>query len=169
MKTKLNIGSFARILLGVKLSPMLVWVIVLIGTVGGVSEAAAQTDTRAVVGYYYYTLNGASIFSKNRYIFTRNAGTDIPNTQYFIIDGKEYDKRNISLVSNNILPVRVLGGIATIEVSVGGKGNTIQHPYYIDFNELAVNRAMAAAPIGSLRVTPSRNPSEQTKVQWNVQ
>jgi hypothetical protein len=40
---------------------------------------------------------------------------------------------------------------------------------YIDLNELSVNRAMAAAPMGSLQVTPSNNPSEQTKVQWNVQ
>jgi hypothetical protein len=40
---------------------------------------------------------------------------------------------------------------------------------YIDFNELSVNRAMSAAPIGTLKVTPSNNASEQTKVQWNVE
>jgi hypothetical protein len=40
---------------------------------------------------------------------------------------------------------------------------------FIDFNELAVNRAMSAAPIGTLKVTPSNNASEQTKVQWSVE
>jgi hypothetical protein len=44
--------------------------------------------------------------------------------------------------------------------------NTI---YYIDLNDLTVNRAMAAAPIGTLKVTPSNNASEQTKVQWSVE
>jgi hypothetical protein len=40
---------------------------------------------------------------------------------------------------------------------------------YIDLNDLAVNRAFTAAPIGTLRVTPSNNASEQTKVQWSVE
>jgi hypothetical protein len=40
---------------------------------------------------------------------------------------------------------------------------------YVDFNELSVNRAMSAAPIGTLKVTPSNNASEQTKVQWSVE
>jgi hypothetical protein len=40
---------------------------------------------------------------------------------------------------------------------------------YVDLNDLAVNRAMTAAPIGTLRVTPSNNASEQTKVQWSVE
>jgi hypothetical protein len=50
--------------------------------------------------------------------------------------------------------------------SVYHSGNSF---LFIDLNELAVNRAMAAAPIGTLRVTPSNNASEQTMVRWSVE
>jgi hypothetical protein len=40
---------------------------------------------------------------------------------------------------------------------------------FIDFNELEVNRAMSAAPIGTLKVTPSNSASEQTMVRWSVE
>jgi hypothetical protein len=63
----------------------------------------------------------------------------------------------------------VLSGGATnnglIAKGYWGEGSV----YYIDLNELAVNRAMSAAPIGTLKVTPSNNASEQTKVQWSVE
>jgi hypothetical protein len=62
------------------------------------------------------------------------------------------------------------GETYTVRAPKSATTEELPGPYlFIDFNELAVNRAMSASPIGTLKVTPSNNASEQTKVQWSVE
>jgi hypothetical protein len=66
-------------------------------------------------------------------------------------------------------PIHLVAGIKTNNGLLAKNVASSITTYYCDLNDLAVNRAMAAAPIGSLKVTPSSNASEQTKVQWSVE
>jgi hypothetical protein len=153
-----------------------VMALALIGLFSGVVKSEA--DTRAIIGKAI-TYHGQSLTQDqyNKIMQRRN-----PNPELEPALGKDWYAyyRNNEVYAYYGTPTSAsIGPEKFYDVMIltsnglfcyaGRKGVFLNRVSFIDFNELTVNRAMAAAPIGSLRVTPSNNPSEQTKVQWNVQ
>jgi hypothetical protein len=119
--------------------------------------------------------------------------TELPFYQGYSAVWRAVSIRDLTITNNGLMvkrPTFVGGkaagayytspsGVSTMKVRTGiGSHSSTETRYvlqgngpklFIDFNELSVNRAMSAAPIGTLKVTPSNNASEQTKVQWSVE
>jgi hypothetical protein len=104
-------------------------------------------------------------------VFARKQGSNV-----LAYDPKHPSRQNLQIsvnamtLTNNGLRIKNSYYNNTSNGYIAGSayhgGNTF---LFIDLNELSVNRAMAAAPIGTLKVTPSNKASEQTKVQWSVE
>jgi hypothetical protein len=154
----------------------------LIGIFAGVMKSEA--DTRAVIGRVITSSGSISYEDYQNILARKNPGweleTRFKKSDYFGKDlylsyknnelharlGSSETKFSNIITTTNGLYVR---GALYRDNGYIGSGHGTQGLLYVDFNELSVNRAMAAAPIGTLKVTPSNNASEQTKVQWSVE